>query len=186
MGDAKIMKYYLVALFDKDSNEYVEQIQKNLCRKYKLYKSLPLLYIPLEVIGDPDIEKLSKIVTEIIKPYKKFKVLINGAECSNTAVKFANLKVENKGYIVRLTRHFNEKLKVNGFDVKENNTEQDFNIPLTGNFFSNKDIPHRDNINDGIKSENINRTVTVERIELWRNVNNKKDMMVKKFQLREY
>jgi hypothetical protein len=182
----KIMKYYLVALFDKDSNEYVEQIQKNICKKYKLFKSLPLLYIPLEIIGDPDVEKLSKIVLDIIKPYKKFKVLINRAECSNATFKFANLKVENKGYIVRLSRHFNEKLKMYGFDVKENNQEHDLTIPLTGNFFNNKEIPHKDINNDSIKNESLNRMVTVDRIELWKNVNNKKDMMVKKFQLREY
>jgi len=182
----KIMKYYLVALFDKNSNEHVEQIQKNICRKYKLYKSIPLLYITLEIIGDPDVEKLSRIVSDVIKPYKKFKVCISGAECSNAALKFANLKVENKGYIVRLTRHFNEKLKMNGFDVKENNIEQDINIPLTGSFFHNKEVMNKENSSENIKNENVNRMVTIDRIELWKNVNNKKDMMVKKFQLREY
>ncbi len=178
------MKYYLVALLDKNSNEHVEQIQRNLCRKYKLYKSTPLLYITLEVIGDPDVEKLSKIISDIVKPYKKFKVSINGAECSNASMKFANLKVENKGYIVRLARHFNEKLRMYGFDVKENHAEQQLNIPLIGNFFHSKEIPGRENEN--VKSENINRMVTIDRLELWKNVNNRKDMLVKKFQLREY
>lgn len=178
------MKYYLVALPDKDSNEHLEQIQRNLCRKYKLFKSTPLLYITMEVIGDPDIDKLSRIVSDIVKPYKKFKVSVNGAECSNAAMKYANLKIENKGYIVRLTRHFNEKLKMNGFDVKENNQEQQLYIPLTGNLFHNKEVSNKEN--EAVKSENINKMVTIDRIELWRNVNNRKDILVKKFQLREY
>ncbi|MGE5628152.1 MAG: 2'-5' RNA ligase family protein [Solirubrobacterales bacterium] len=178
------MKYYLVALLDKNSNEHLEQVQRNICKKYKLFKGTPLLYIPLEVIGDPDVDKLSRVVSDIVKPYKKFKVSINGAECSNSAMKFANLKIENKGYIVRLTRHFNEKLKMNGFDVKENHQEHQLCIPLSGNLFHSKESV-KDN-NDNVKNENINRMVTIDRIELWKNVNNKKDMLVKKFQLREY
>jgi 2'-5' RNA ligase len=180
------MKYYLVAMFDKDSNEYIEQVQKNLCKKYKLFKSLPLLYITLEIIGEPDVDKLTKVISELIKPYKKFKVQLDGAECSNSSQKFAALKVENKGYIMRLARLFNDRLKLNGFDVKENSPDHDLTIALTGNLFHSKENGHNEKNSENIRFEDINRTLIVDRLELWKNVNNRKEMTVRKFQLRDY
>jgi len=180
------MKYYLVAMFDKESNEYIEQVQRNLCRKYKLYKNLPLLYITIEVINDPDVDKLNKVLTDIIKPYKKFRVMLNGAECSNAAQKYANLKIENRGYIMRLTRLFNDRLKLHGFDVKENGAEHDITIALTGNLFHNKESGNKEKGNEHVRYEEISRMLTVDRIELWKNVNNRKEMTVKKYPLREY
>ena len=52
------MKYFLVALFDDQSNSTIQNIQRNICRKYKLYKSSPNLYIPISAITNPDVEKL--------------------------------------------------------------------------------------------------------------------------------
>ena len=180
------MKYYLVAMFDKDSNEYIEQVQKSLCKKYKLFKSLPLLYITLEVIGEPDVDKLTKVISELIKPYKKFKVQLDGAECSNSSQKFAALKVENKGYIMRLTRLFNDRLKLNGFDVKENSPDHDLTIALTGNLFHSKENGHSEKNSENIRFEDISTTLVVDRLELWKNVNNRKEMTVRKFPLRDY
>lgn len=180
------MKYYLVAMFDNESNEYIEQVQKSLCKKYKLYKSLPLLYITLEIVGDPDVDKLTKVISELIKPYKKFKVNVDGAECSNSSQKFATLKVENKGYIMRLTRLFNDRLKLNGFDVKENSPDHDLSIALTGNLFHSKENGSKEKNSEHIRYEEINRMLVVDRLELWKNVNNRKEMTVRKFPLREY
>jgi len=181
------MKYYLVAMFDKESNEYIEQVQRSLCKKYKLYKSLPLLYITLEVIGDPDVDKLTKVICEMVKPYKKFKVKVDGAECSNSSQKFASLKIENKGYIIRLTRLFNDRLKLNGFDVKENAPDHDLAIALTGNLFHGKENGHsKEKNSEHIRYEDISRMLVVDRLELWKNVNNRKEMTVRKFPLREY
>lgn len=185
-GIRNAMKYYLVAMFDKESNEYLEQVQKNLCKKYKLYKSLPLLYITLEVINDPDLEKLDKILTDILKPYKKFKVMLNGAECSNSAQKFANLKIENKGYIMRLSRLFNDRLKLYGFDIKSNAASHDLTIALTGSIFRNKEDNAKEKNSELVRYEDLSRMLTIDRLELWKNVNNRKEMVVKKYPLRDY
>lgn len=67
-----------------------------------------MLHITLEVIEDPNINKLEEVIEKIIKPYKKFKVEINGAICFDPPYKSVNLKIENKGYIMRLARIIND------------------------------------------------------------------------------
>ena len=61
------MKYYLVALFDDDSYNFMEELQRNLCRKYKINRNIAAFHITLEVVGNPDIDKLTKIIEDIIK-----------------------------------------------------------------------------------------------------------------------
>ena len=60
------MNYYLVALLDEDSYEEIESLQKNISKRYNIYKELPKLHITLEVIKDPDMDLLSKTLTGII------------------------------------------------------------------------------------------------------------------------
>ena len=81
------MKYYLVALFDTESYSAMEKIQKSICQKYKIYKNVPMLHITLETIEDPDMDKLSRVITDILKPYKTFKVETNGIICFDSPYK---------------------------------------------------------------------------------------------------
>ena len=63
------MKYYLVALFDDESYKNLNPVQRNLSKKFKANRNSPIPYIPLEIVENPNIEKLNEIVDKIIKPY---------------------------------------------------------------------------------------------------------------------
>lgn len=182
------MRYYLVALMDKDSYIYVENIQRSICKQYRLYKNLPTLHITMEVIGDPDIEKLSKVISDMLKPYKKFKAEINGAICFDAPYKSVNLKVEDKGYIIRLARNFNETLKLHGFDVREKIDNWDLHISLANTNYAIREWSNKEYSAacDSTKKEDNHKMITIEKIELWKPINSKKDMVVKSFPLREY
>lgn len=182
------MKYYLVALFDKGSYSFVENIQKSICRKYKLYKRLPVLHITLEVIDDPDIEQLDKIVHDLIKPYKKFKVELNGVICFEPPYKSVNLKVEHKGYIIRLARIINDRLHLSNFNVRTNIDHWDLHVSLANtNYASRKWTTEEYRIAcEDTKKIDPQRMAKIDRIELWKPINNKKTMTVKSYVLKEY
>lgn len=182
------MKYYLVALFDNESYKYIEGIQRSICKKYKLYKNMPMLHITLEVIDDPSIEEVCSIIGNILKPYKKFKVMIDGAICFDPPYKSVNLKLENKGYIGRLTRQINDTLKLSNFRVRDNIENWDMHISLANTNFANREWSSREYLNacEFVKDKNIKKTITIEKVELWKPINNKKDMLIKSFHLRDY
>ncbi|MBA5851719.1 2'-5' RNA ligase family protein [Clostridium sp. cel8] len=182
------MRYYLVALFDKESYSYMERIQRSMCRKYRLYKHMPVLHITMAVIDDPDIEKLSKIISKLLDPYKNFKVEINGAICFDPPYKSVNLKIEKKGYIIRLARQINDLLKSYKFNVKYNIDTWDLHVALANTNYAIREWSSREYIAacHAAKKENIHKMVTVNRLALWKPINNKREMLVKNFQLREY
>lgn len=180
------MKYHLVALFDTESYSDMEAIQKNICKKYKLYKNTPFMHIALETIEDPDIEKLSKILTDILKPYKKFKVETSGLLSFDPPYKSVKLKIENKGYIIRLARTINDTLKLHGFNVRENVENWDLNVPLASSTYTIKELPGKEfaAATSASKKEGFYKLPKIERIELWKTVNNKKEPAIKSFPLR--
>lgn len=176
-----IMKYYLVALFDNNSYQKVESIQRSICKKYKLYKKLPVLYINLEVINEPDIDKLDSIISEVLKPYKRFKVELKKNVLFDSPCKSLNLEVESKGYISRIARNINEKLIATGFDIK--NTLDALHIPLANTNFNKKWEADNQSVDTDTASKEMAR---VDRIELWKAVNNKKTLVIKSYPLKEY
>jgi 2'-5' RNA ligase len=182
------MKYYLVALFDAESYSDMESIQKNICQKYKLYKNIPTLHITLEIVEDPDIDKLTKVINDILKPYKKFKVETNGLISFEPSYKSINLKIENKGYIIRLARTINDTLKLHGFNVRENLTNLDLHVSLANTNYALKEWASKEYVaaSSTSRQNGFYKLVRVDRIELWKSTNNKKDMQVKSFPLREF
>jgi len=182
------MKYYLVALFDKDSYSFVENIQKSVCRKYKLYKKLPILHVTLEVIDDPNLDELDKIVTEFIKPYKKFKVELNGSICFSPPYKSVNLKVEPKGYIMRIARNINDKLKLLNFNVSSNIDSCDLHVSLGSTNYATRQLPAEEYriACESTKKNGPQSMAKIDRIELWKPINNKKNITVKSYILKEY
>jgi hypothetical protein len=183
-----MMKYYLVALFDKDSYSFVENIQKSVCKKYKLYKKLPILHITLEVIDDPNLDELDKIVTEFIKPYKKFKVELNRAICFSHPYKSVNLKVEPKGYIMRIARNINDKLKLLNFNVSSNIDNCDLHVSLGSTNYSTRQLPAEEYriACESTQKNDPQSMAKIDRIELWKPINNKKNITVKSYVLKEY
>lgn len=182
------MKYYLVALFDSESYAHMETMQKKICQKYKIYKNVPTLHITLETIEDPDMDKLNKVLGDILKPYKRFKVETNGVICCEPPYKSIKLKIESKGYIVRLARKINDTLRTNGFNVRENTDNWDLHVSLANTNYAVKEGSAREYVaaSEETKKQGIYELPKIDRIELWKTTNNKKEMVVKEFQLRNY
>ncbi|MGV8984069.1 hypothetical protein [Clostridium sp.] len=182
------MKYFLVALFDDGSNTTIQNIQRDICRKYKLYKSSPNLYICVSSITNPDLEKLDVVISKIMVPYKKFKVNINNAINLTENFSQVNLKVEDKGYIYRLARIITDTLDLHGFNVKSEDDNIDLRILLAN---ANHIIKKSYNggsicIDSALDKDDFFKFAKVNRLELWKQVSNKKEMVVKTYNLREY
>ncbi|MGH4122769.1 MAG: hypothetical protein ACREV6_07560 [Clostridium sp.] len=182
------MKYFLVALFDDESNSTIQNIQRDICRKYKLYKSSPNLYISICSITNPDLEKLDVVVSKIMVPYKKFKVNINNSISLTENFTQVNLKVEDKGYIYRLARSITDTLDLHGFNVKSENDNIDLRILLSN---ANHIIKKLYNggpitIDANLDKDDFFKFAKVCRLELWKQVSIKKEMIVKTYDLREY
>jgi hypothetical protein len=182
------MKYFLVALFDDESNSIIQNIQRDVCRKYKLYKSSPNLYIPVSAITNPDLEKLDLVISKIINPYKRFKVDINNTITLSENLSQVNLKVEDKGYIFRLARSITDTLDLHGFNVDKNNDNINLHI-LLGNanhIIKKSHSGGKLSIDESVKQDEFFKFAKVTRLELWKQVTNKKEMPVKVYNLRDY
>jgi 2'-5' RNA ligase len=182
------MRYYLVALFDEDSYKEIEIIQKNICKKHKLYKILPVLHITLEIVGDPDMEKLDEVLKKILKTYKKFKVEVSDVICFDAPYKSVNLKIENKGYINRLARIINDTLRLHGFEVRENIENWDLHVSLANTNYAVREWSKQEYAAacNSAKNDGFYKLATIDRIELWKPINNKKEMVLKSYPLKSY
>ncbi|HEY5562442.1 MAG TPA: 2'-5' RNA ligase family protein [Clostridiaceae bacterium] len=181
------MKYYLVALLDKDSQEIIETMQKSICQKYRLYKNIPMLHITLEILDDPDINYLTEVLSDVLKHYKKFRAEVSGVICFDPPYKSVNLKVENKGYIYRLIKAVNSTLKARGFKVREEIENWDIHISLANTNYAIREWTNNEyNMAcETTKDEGFYKLVKIEKVELWKPINNKKEMVVKSFPLRD-
>jgi len=182
------MKYFLVALFDDLSNSIVQNIQRDICKKYKLYKNSPSLYITVSTITNPDVEKLDVVISKILVPYKNFKIGINNCIELTENSSQVNLKVEDKGYIFRIARNITDTLALHGFNVKTDDDKIDLRILIAN---ANHIIKKSNNggaisIDANLAKDDFLKFVKVSRLELWKQVNNKKEMIVKTYNLREY
>ncbi|KGM99747.1 hypothetical protein Z969_10465 [Clostridium novyi A str. 4570] len=182
------MRYYLVALFDNEDYKKIEKIQKSIAKEYNIYNSLPMLHITLEVIDNPDVDKLEKVIRKILEPYKKFKVQISGVICFEPPYKSVNLKVEGKGYINRLCRNINDTLKLYGFRVRKNIENWDIHISLANTNFSSREWSYDEYSTacSNLKQDKVCEMITINKIELWKPINDKKRMVVKSIPLKDF
>ncbi|EGT5619004.1 hypothetical protein P3F01_09310 [Clostridium perfringens] len=181
------MKYYLVALFDEESCKSLESLQRGLLRKYKLPRNHISLHIPLETIDNPNLDKLDEVVLKLIKPYKKFKIELTGsAEFNESTNKALNLQIENKGYIKKIHRLFNDMLKLHGFNVRER-VDSPLYIPInTPNFKENHKKNNTQPTIFNLRESSQKNILKISKIELWRFQNNKREIPVKSYDLRNY
>lgn len=181
------MKYTLVALFDNESNKLIEVTQKSLCKKYKLYKTSQQFYIPIQSIIDPELEKFNKIVLDAISPYKKFKVQINPNFYLDKSQKTINLRVENRGYITRIARNITDTLSLSGFNVNVDKCQDLFISIANSNYTLRKTLSAEAPNALTSKDEDVSFDFgKINRLELWKSVNNKREVLVKDYPLREY
>lgn len=180
------MQYYLVALFDNKSYNLIEPIQKALSKKYNLYKDLPKLHITLTVIEDPNIESLNKALQNILSSYSKFKVELKDVICFGEPFKSVNLKVNSNGFIKELSRILCKKLKELGFNVTNNPDTWDLHVSLANTNFAKRiwDKAEFESACEKVKTEGFYNIAEIESLELWKPINDEKEMVVLKFPLK--
>lgn len=174
------MKYYLVALFDDVSYKNLTPIQRSLSKKYRTNRNSPIPYIPLEVIENPNIDKLNTVIDKILKPYKNFKVELSSTVTLCDSNKTLNLKIEKIGYIKKLDRLISDNLKLHGFNVKNDNT--DINLSLANINYINKDNKKFDT---EIEFKPSISTLKVNRLELWKISNNRRETLIQTYPLKK-
>jgi hypothetical protein len=180
MHGGSLMKYYLVALLDKDSGKAIENSTRNLIKKIKPKKKTSFFGVVLEVIEDPDMTKLETLIKDISKPVRRFKIDVEGTLSYDDEFKTIGLDVVNFGYIKRLSRNFNSLLTLHGFKVREESVVENqekvqlilFNGGVT------KDLETYPNV-----LRNKDTIFRIDRFQLWKNFNFKKDSVVVNFPL---
>lgn len=173
------MKYYLVALFDDVSYRNLSPIQRNLSKKYRANRNSPIPYIPLEVIENPNIDKLNTVMDKILKPYKNFKVELSSTVTLCDSNKTLNLKIEKIGYIKKLDRLIADNLKMYGFNIKSDS--DDLHLSLANINYLNKDNKKFDS---EIEFKSNISTVKVNRLELWKISNNRRETLIQTYPLK--
>ena len=167
------MKYYLVALFDDVSYKNLSPIQRSLSKRFRANRNSPIPYIPLEVIENPNIDKLNSVMDKILKPYKNFNVTL----CDSN--KTLNLKIENIGYIKKIDRLIADNLKLYGFNIKGGNDE--LHLSLANINYLNKDNKKFDSV---VEYKPSISTLKVNRIELWKISNNRRETLIQTYPLK--
>ena len=131
--------------------------------------------IPIDVIEDPDLPKLETTLRALLKPFRYFHVDITGKYVNLADEKITGLPVTNFGYIKKIQRHLNEYMRLNGFKVSpERGDDQDFIISM-----SQERIPKElENSAILFESSENRKDFLVERVELWKSLNAKKESIV--------
>ncbi|MEG1256275.1 hypothetical protein [Clostridium sp.] len=182
------MKYYLVALVDDNSIDDIISIQKFLNKKYRLYKNISSLYIPLGSVSNTELDKLDDIIKKILSPYKKFKVGIDNDIYINDTSNTVNLKVRDKGYINKISRGMFDMFNTHGISVKDFSTSEYFNMPISNanNAIRKACVNNNFFIDDSkTKTEPLNFT-KVSKIEVWKQLNNRRDTLIKSYSLSDF
>ena len=181
------MKYYIVALFDDNSYESITPLQRNISKKFRANRNSPLPYIALEVIDNPNIEKLYTVIEKIIKPYKKFKVELCDDVSVNESMKTVNLSIVNEGYIKKISRTLRDTLALHGIFTADPEIS-DLSIALANVTTFNKDTKKSTNdvACELIQKNGKNLTLKVNALEIWKISNNKKETAIKSYQLRAF
>ncbi len=169
------MKYYLVAVLDRDSNRELEALQKPLHKKGRNFKKPPYMAIPLDTIEDPDRDRLLTFISDLLKPFRYFHVEMEGRYVNSSEDKISGLPVKNFGYVKKIQRHLNEYMTLSGFKAApERNEEKDFILSM-----SQERLPREaDSSKRLFDTEDNMKKFQVDRIELWKTMAAKKDSIV--------
>jgi hypothetical protein len=182
-GGQQQMKYYLVALLDKESGKTIENSTRNLIKKIKPKKKTSFYGIVLETIEDPDLSKLEDIIRDISKPVRLFKIDVQGKLTFDEELKTIGLDVHNFGYVKRLSRNFNTMLGLHGFAVSDPDAlEARESVQLIlYNGGITKDLDTFQNV----LRKNTDSRFKVDRFQIWKNFNFKKDSVVATIPLKD-
>lgn len=179
------MKYYIVALFDEETYQVISPIQRNMSKKFRANRNSPAPFIPLSCVEVQNPDKLLPIIDKIIAPYKSFRVDANDLVYLFEPTKSINLKMDNKGYITRLSRCLCDTLSLNGFSVKS--FDENF-ISLANLSYISKDYKKQDvklNFPDIYDKDNYIK-LRVKSIEIWKLPTVKKNIPIKSYTLKDF
>ena len=181
------MKYYIVALFDDESYETISPIRRNFSRKFRANRNSPIPYIALNVLENSSPEKLTPVIEKVLKPYKKFKVELSNTVSICESTKTINLNIKDMGYIRKICRSLNDTLYLHGFNIKSSLNDE-LAVSLANVNYYNKDNKRYENdiACDLCEKEDKNLTLKVDRIELWKISNNKRETCLNTFELKHF
>ncbi|MEG1004482.1 MAG: hypothetical protein RSD13_05340 [Clostridium sp.] len=179
------MKYYIVALFDDSSYEIINPIQKNVSKRFKGNRNSPAPYIALEVLDNPNVEKLNVIIEKVLKPYKKFKVELSEDLSLCEDNKTINLKINERGYIKKIDRALKDTLKLHGFNIRENSLDN-ISISLANLNYIPKDKKKPNETQNSLNFKLENTTLKIDKFQLWKVPNNKREFRLKDFELKTF
>jgi hypothetical protein len=99
-----------------------------------------------------------------------------------------NLKVESKGYIKKITRNVNDTLKLHGFRVRDNIDNWDLHVSLANTNFAQREWKKNEYevACSTAKTEGFYNLAKISKVELWKPINNKKEMVIKSYELKTF
>lgn len=181
------MKYYIVALFDDNSYETITPIQKNLSKKFKGNRHSPQPYIALDILDNPNMDKLSMVLEKVIKPYKKFKIELCDDVIINEHMKTINLKILNEGYIKKINRSLKDTLALYGIHSKESQADSLALSLANLTYFSRDSKKFKNDVAcDLVTNAKKNITLKVNKFEIWKVSNNKRETCLKSYTLKAF
>ena len=131
--------------------------------------------IPIDIIEDPDLTNLESTLRALLKPYRYFHVDITGKYVNLAEEKITGLPVTNFGYIKKIQRHLNDYMRLNNFKVTEERVdEQDFILSMSQDRIP-KELENSVNLFD---TDENRKAFLVDRVELWKTLNAKKESIV--------
>jgi len=179
------MKYYIVALFDEEAYQVISPIQRNMSKKFRANRNSPVPFVLLTTIENPNLDKLYPVVDKIIASYKSFRIDASDLVYLFEPTKSVNLKIEDKGYIKRLSRCLLDTLELNGFSVSS--FEDNF-VSLANLGYIPKDYKKQDvklNFPDIFDKDNFIK-LRIKSIEIWKLPIVKKNTPSKCYTLRDF
>ncbi|WP_244834124.1 hypothetical protein [Clostridium sp. BJN0001] len=179
------MKYYIVALFDEKTYETILPIQRNMSRKFKGSRNSPCPFIPILSFDNNDIEHVDSIVKKIISPHKSFRIDALNSVSASESKKSINLKIDNKGYIVKIANELEDFLSLSGINVKRYNN---LYVSLANCNYVPKDLKKQIvklNFPELFDKDNILK-LRIKKFEIWKTPLVKKVYSLKNYELKSF
>ncbi|MFW2491922.1 hypothetical protein D2A34_25710 [Clostridium chromiireducens] len=179
------MKYYIVALFDEETYQVISPIQRNMSKKFRANRNSPVPFVLLTSIENPNLDRLYPVMDKVIAPYKTFRIDASDLVYLFEPTKSINLKIDDKGYIKRLSRSLSDVLDLNGFTVK---SFGDNFISLANLGYVPKDYKKQDvklNFPEIYDNNNLVK-LRIKSIEIWKLPIVKKNTPIKSYILKDF
>ena len=104
----------------------------------------------------------------MLNPYKKFKIELSSEISISEDLKTVNLGISYRGYIKKIERSLKDTLKLHGFNVRENNSNN-LSISLANLSYISKDSKRKALDAQIIPQNKIeNKTLKINKFQLWK------------------